>query len=482
MDLPISAFIIVAYYVLVMVIFFKVLLENKNPLKTQSYLLLLVLLPVFGLVIYLFFGVNFRKQKLFSRKGITDNKVIQQWGQVYSERLHYSKEYLKEALGNKSKLLFLFWRNSGAPVTLQNQVKILNNGEEKFPELLKQLQSAQNHIHIEYYIFEEGEIWNRIMDILCAKARQGVEVRLIYDSLGSNNLKNSSLRRLKKASVECGAYNPVIFPTLANRVNYRDHRKIVVVDGKTGFTGGINISDRYINNSKSDLYWRDTHCMIKGNAVYSLQIQFLLNWRFVSKKLLPISEKYFPPIPKIEGVPTAVLGSQPDSDFAHIMEAYFQMIHAAENEVLITTPYFIPNGSILTALKVTAKSGVAVKLLLPGKSDTFFVQAAGFSYVEDLLENDIEVYLYEKGMIHSKVMIIDGEFCSVGTANFDYRSFDNNAEVNAFFFDNKVGEKLRNDFYRDLRYSQKIKLESWHNRPLGVKLVGSIGRLVAPLL
>ena len=163
MDLPISAFIIVAYYVLVMVIFFKVLLENKNPLKTQSYLLLLVLLPVFGLVIYLFFGVNFRKQKLFSRKGITDNKVIQQWGQVYSERLHHSKEYLKEALGNKSKLLFLFWRNSGAPVTLQNQVKILNNGEEKFPELLKQLQSAQNHIHIEYYIFEEGEIWNRIV-------------------------------------------------------------------------------------------------------------------------------------------------------------------------------------------------------------------------------------------------------------------------------------------------------------------------------
>ena len=482
MDFSLLLFAIVAYFVLVIVIFFRVLLENKNPVKTQSYLLLLIFLPVFGLIIYIFFGVNFRKEKLFSRKGITDNKLMQEWQQVYQNRLDNRKANLLETWGRIGRFPFLFWRNSRAPLTFYNQVKILNNGEEKFPELIRQLEKAESHIHIEYYIFEEGDIWNQIMDILCAKAKSKVEVRMIYDSIGSSNLKNSSLRRLRKSGVITAAYSPVIFPRLTNRVNYRDHRKIVVIDGKVGFTGGINISDRYINNGKYDLYWRDVHCMIRGDAVNTLQVQFFLNWYFTKKQLIPFEGQYFPAIEKTEGVRTAIIGSQPDSNFANIMEAYYQMIHAAENEVLIVTPYFIPNSSILTAMAVTAKSGISVKLLLPGKSDSFFVQAASLSYVDELLENDIEVYLYEKGMVHSKVMVVDGQICSIGTANMDYRSFDNNAEVNAFFLDTGVGGKLRNDFYKDLENARKVVPDEWKNRPLRIKLVGSIARLIAPLL
>ena len=482
MSFSLLFFTIAAYFALVIVIFFRVLLENKNPLKTQSYLLLLIFLPVFGLFIYIFFGVNFRKQKLFSRKGIADNKLMREWQQVYQHRLENRKGHLQETLGSTGRFPFLFWRNSRAPVTFSNQVKIFNNGEEKFPVLTEQLKTAEDHIHIEYYIFEEGDTWDQIMDILCAKAGNGVEVRMIYDSIGSSNLKKSSLRRLQKAGVVTAAYNRVIFPRLTNRVNYRDHRKIVVIDGKVGFTGGINISDRYINNGKYDLYWRDVHCMVQGDAVHTLQVQFFLNWYFTKKQLIPFDRQYFPDVEKIDGIPTAIIGSQPDSNFANIMEAYYQMIHAAQKEVLIVTPYFIPNSSIMTAMAVTAKSGISVKLLLPGKPDTFFVHAASLSYVDELLENDIEVYLYEKGMVHSKVMIVDSRLCSIGTANIDYRSFDNNAEVNAFFFDGEVGEKLREDFYKDLEDARKVVPGEWKNRPLPIKLVGSIARLIAPLL
>lgn len=222
--------------------------------------------------------------------------------------------------------------------------------------------------------------------------------------------------------------------------------------------------------------------MITGDAAKGLQVQFFLNWFFTKKELILFEEQYFPEMEKFEGVPTAIVGSQPDSDYASIMEGYYQMIHVAREEVLIATPYFVPNTSILTALRVTAKSGVSVKILLPGKSDTLFVHLASLSYVEELLENDIEVYFYEKGMMHSKVMIVDGEVCSVGTANMDYRSFDNNSEVNAFFFSKEVSEKLRQDFYADLKDARKVEPEEWKKRSLKIKLIGSIGRLIAPLL
>lgn len=477
----ISVVILSLYYAVVIVFFFRILLENKNPLKTQSYLLLMVLLPVIGMLIYLFFGVNYRKQKLYSRKGFTDQKIIQRWIKDYDNLLNQSTEDVQEYLNEKAKLPFLFWRNNFSSMSSNNLVKIFRNGEQKFPVLLKALRSAKHHIHIEYYIFDEDEIGQQVMDILIERAKVGVEVRMIVDALGSN-IHHKSIKKLKTNGVAFHEYHPVYFSSLANRVNYRDHRKIVVIDGVIGFVGGINIADRYINKGKSDLYWRDTHCKIEGEAVYSLQVLFILNWYFVSKSLIQPGMDYFPIMQKRGEVLTSIISSDPDSDNPNLMEGYFSMINTAREEILIITPYFIPNESVLTALKTCAKGGVKVKLLMPADPDSLFVHSASLTYMGELLRNDIEVYMYNKGMIHAKVMIIDEELSTIGTANMDYRSFDNNAEVNAVFFDQDIAKELKEQYLEDLDNASRLDYLAWKKRPLRIKLIGSIGRLVAPLL
>lgn len=478
----ITVILLAVYYAIVIVFFFRILLENKNPLKTQSYLLLMVLLPIIGMLIYLFFGVNFRRQKLYSRKGFSDQRIIQSWIKDYDKLLSGSFDDVHQYLNEKAKLPFLFWRNNFSSLSANNFVQVFTNGEEKFPVLLDKLRTAQHHIHLEYYIFDDDVLGNKVMDILCERAQNGVEVRMIVDALGSNKLRQKSIKRLKKSGVVYYEYHPVIFTSLANRVNYRDHRKIVVVDGSIGFVGGINVADKYINTKESTNYWRDTHCMIEGEAVHSLQILFILNWYFVSKNLIHPNISYFPEISKKGDTLTSIISSDPDSDNPNLMEGYFSMITTARNEILIITPYFIPNESVLTALKTSAKGGAKVILLLPQESDSVFVHSASLTYMGELLKNDIQVYLYKKGMIHSKVMIIDEELSTIGTANLDYRSFDNNAEVNAVFFDQELAVELKDQFLKDLINAEKLDYLSWKNRPLRIKLIGSFGRLVSPLL
>ena len=478
-----SVIFLSVYYGVVIIFFFKVLLENKNPLKTQSYLILMVLLPVLGLLIYLFFGINFRKQKLFSRKGFQEQKIIQRWIKEYDNLLVNSTESVREYLHEKAKLPYLFWRNNYSMLTGNNSVRFLYNGEEKFPVLLEKLKQARHHIHMEYYLIEDDDIGNRVIDVLCQKSIEGITVRLIADDLGCNKIKDRTWKKLRKSGVKVKKYNPVIFTSLANRVNYRDHRKIVVIDGEMAFVGGINIADRYINREgKKGMYWRDTHCLIEGEATYSLQVLFMLNWYFVSKELLYPTGDLFPRFGTKGRVVTSIISSDPDSDFPNLMEAYFGMITSATREILISTPYFIPNESVLTALKTAAKGGVKVVLLLPGVADTFFVHAASLTFIGELLRNDIQVYYYTKGMIHSKIMIIDEELSTVGTANMDYRSFDNNAEVNAVFFDEGVARELKKQFEKDLAHARQVDYIVWKGRPFREKIIGSLGRLVAPLL
>lgn len=470
------------YYAVVVVFFFHILLENKNPLKTQSYLLLMVLLPVIGMLIYLSFGINYRKQKMYSRKRFTDQKIIQRWISEYDKLLNKSSHDVHEYLNEKARLPFLFWRNNYSALSANNDVKIFKNGEEKFPALLKALRDARHHIHMEYYIIDDDTIGNSVIEMLCDKSKSGVDVRLILDALGCSDLRKSTLSRMRESGIQFYKYRPVIFTKLANRVNYRDHRKIVIVDGELGFVGGINIADRYVNDVPGKLYWRDTHCMIQGEAVYSLQILFILNWYFVSNTLLQPEIEYFPVIENRGDILTSIISSDPDSDNPNLMEGYFSMINTAREEILIITPYFIPNESMLTALKTCAKGGVKVKLLMPADPDSTFVHSASLTYMGEMLRNDIDVYLYEKGMIHAKVLIIDEEVSTVGTANMDYRSFDNNAEVNAVFFDLGISGKLKSQFLEDLKSARKLDYIEWKNRPLRIKLIGSFGRLVAPLL
>ncbi len=471
--------LIMVYYAWVIFAVIKILLENKNPLKTHSYLLLLVLLPIAGLVIYLFFGQDYRRHKFFSRKKAIDSSIVES---IVNDQLNLA--YQHELIGNeqvmsKSNIIKLLLRNNNAFLTKNNKVEMLINGEHKFDLLLKDLDKAKHHIHLEYYIFEEDEIGNIIIDKLIQKSTEGVMVRFIYDSVGSS-ISASTINRLKKTGVISAPIMPVYLRKFS-KANYRDHRKIVVIDGNTGYVGGINVADRYVNKA-GQKYWRDTHLRIQGNAVYSLQIAFILNWYYAAKEKLQFTSSLFPTI-KAEGDQCVqIAGSGPDTDWASIMQAFFVAITSATKRVWISSPYFIPNEPVLTAIKTAALSGIDVQIIFPHQPDSVIVHAASMSYMKEVLEAGVKVHLYTKGFVHAKTLLVDDVFSSVGTANMDYRSFDQNYEINAMVYSESFASQLEKQFLIDVEQCVPLQLSRWEQRPTRTKLLESIARLLAPLL
>ncbi len=469
------------YYVILFFVVVSLLLENKNPLKTTSYLLLVLLLPVIGIVIYFFFGQNLRKRRIFSKRQLINTA----FGQQYVDD-HLNSEY-KTSLPDIPnvqyyKKLVRFLNKDLSPLSHWNKVTVLKNGEEKFEKLMEALEGATRHIHIEYYIFSNDEVGGALSDLLIRKAGEGVEIRLILDAVGSFSLKRSYYRKMRDAGIQIYEFMPVLFPSLTSKINYRDHRKIVVIDGKTGFTGGINIDDRYINNGKHSLFWRDTHLMIEGEAVKTLQLLFILNWQFVCGENWLPSKEYFPDAPEKEGHFVQVNASGPDWELASIMDSFFLAISGAKETIKIATPYFIPNESILNAIITAAKSGIDVELMVPYRSDSRIVQAASLSFMTVLLEAGVKVFLYQKGFLHSKVMLVDGNFATVGTANMDYRSFDLNYEVNTYLYSDDLALELDRHFEEDKTHCVQLNLARWRDRPLRHKLMTSACRILAPLL
>lgn len=380
------------------------------------------------------------------------------------------------------KLPTLFYNIEQVNFTYNNKIQVLNNGEEKFPKLLEELKNAEKSIHLDYYIITDDLIGSQIFEILCKKALEGISVKIIYDDVGSSISRNG-LNKLSAAGVQAFPYMPVLFSRLAHKANYRNHRKIVVIDNETGFVGGINIKDKYINPNKSGLYWRDTHIMIKGEAVIDLQYLFISDWYFVSGQKIDLNEVRYENKHKISShLPTSILGSDYGKSNQTIMEAFFGIITSAQEEILITTPYFIPDESIFNALKITSKSGVKVKLIIPEKTDIRTAFYASQTYLKELILSGVEVYFYTKGMMHSKTMIIDSLISTVGSTNMDQRSFSLNAEVNAFIHDKEIAEQLRFNFEEDLKECYKLRLIDLKNRPWYVKVLSSIARLIAPIL
>ena len=357
------------------------------------------------------------------------------------------------------------------------------NGEQKFPDLLQAMKEAKHHLHIEYYIFEYDEIGMQVIDMMIRKATEGVEVRFIYDDFGSPALKKETERRLQEAGVEVYPFYKVHFYLLANRLNYRNHRKIVVIDGKTGFVGGINVSDKYINNGKNKLYWRDTHLRIDGPAVYYLQYLFITDWNFCCAKKLNPGPLYFAKMEEEKKeCYVQIAAGGPDSFMPSILYSQLQAINLAEEEILITTPYFIPGDSILDALCIAALSGLTVKLLVPGKSDSKFVNAASRSYYTELLQAGVEIYLYQKGFVHAKTMVSDGKLSVIGTANMDNRSFDLNFEVNALVYDKEIAGQMRKQFFEDISYAERIDKEAWLSRSAFRQLPEKVAKLFSPVM
>jgi len=469
-------FLVTAIPVAVMII-----LEKRSPFKTIAWILVLILVPVIGLVFYLFFGQEFRKQKLFSRRGIKSLSKIRRLSTKQLREIEHTDLQLSPEVLEKKNIIRLLLNNSSSLLTTGNQLKILNNGTETFEAIFAAIKKAKHHIHLEYYIFSEDKIGNQVKDLLIKKSREGVEVRIIVDDVGSWDLKEKYFNELRENGIEIYPFMEVRFPRLTSRVNFRNHRKILIVDGIIGFTGGINIADRYIDGKPKIGPWRDTHLQITGDAVATMQVVFAADWYFVINENLT-GEKYFTPLTEESGTPVQITASGPDSDWECIEQAYFAAILNAKDYVYVTSPYFMPPQTIVSALKTAALSGVDVRIIIPEKSDAVTSKWCSFSYVEQLLEAGIKIYFYQNGFIHSKTLMIDDIFSTIGTTNLDFRSLETNFEINAFIYEQKFTRLMLKHFTNDLKNSREIKLSEWKKRPWRFKLRESLAHIVSPML
>ncbi|WP_027126400.1 cardiolipin synthase [Gelidibacter mesophilus] len=475
----------IAYALLVIIVILRVLLDTRSSTKALAYILFIIFVPFIGMIFYFTVGINYRKRKLYSKKIVEDEpfrKSIKSKLHAYSESISHSG-LLASEYQNLSEFIL---RSGSSPLTANNRVKLLINGEEKFPELLAALENAKSHIHIEYYIYEDDVTGNSVADVLIRKAQEGVEVRFMYDDFGSR-LGRAFIKKLEDAGVQTIPFYKIIWYAFANRLNYRNHRKIIIIDGTTSFIGGINMSDRYRNDFQKEnhLFWRDTHLMIEGVATSYLQYLFLCDWNFCSPHRLDYDKVYFPDQSNhevLEDEVVQIAASGPDSPQPLIFYSLLEAIASAKKCIYITSPYFIPGESLMDVLIIAVQSGLDVKILIPGISDSKMVNAAAGAYYTELIQYGAKIYKYNKGFVHAKTMVIDDNLAIVGSANMDYRSFDLNFEVNAMVYSKTIARQLTEVFEEDLAASELIDAEQWLSRPKYMKLWEKMVRLLSPFL
>ncbi len=474
---------VLLYIYLVGSTLFTIIKDKRDPVKTISWILVMIMIPVIGFLLYMLFGRNYRRRKIFSQKYfITSKRHLAHVSQQLEQFSLGAPSFDNEAYKNRD-IVTLLLNNAKSPLTFNTHMEILNDGEQTFDKILYELQAAQQFIHLEYYILCDDNIGNQIADILIQKAQEGVEVRLIYDDVGSWSLPSKYVDRLREAGVKVAAFMPVIFPLFTSSINNRNHRKIIVIDGYRSFTGGINIADKYIYGNQKVGAWRDTHVYLEGEASLSLHSVFAADWLFLTGERL--SKRRYIDIPEMiyfGNTPIQIAYSGPDSDWRNILQTFFCAITRAQRHIYISTPYFLPNDAMLTAIKVAAMSGLDVRIMLPKVSDSKLVYLATCSYISELLQAKVRVYLYEAGFNHSKIIMIDSSLSSIGTANMDVRSFDDNFEVSALIYSAEKTKELEARFLQDIELSQEIDLESWHNRKKQRSFMEGLARLFTPLL
>lgn len=496
--MSIGGFLFLSYlvisYVAGAIISMSIILENRDPARTVTWLLIFILLPGIGLVIYAVFGRNIRKRKLFKTQKLANSikeeklfenlKEIEELVEIEQDCIKQSKLLNEDKDENTKKRVISLLLNTGMfPFTTNNKIDVYIDGIQKFENLIKDIKEAKEHIHLEYFIIKDSDIGRKIKDLLIEKAKEGVKIRILYDDVGCWRFwfHRKYFNEMKKNGIEIQPFLPAKFPVIGGKLNYRNHRKIVVIDGKIGYTGGINIGDEYVGKNKKFGYWRDTHIRIQGTSVYMLQMVFLIDWYYTTRDVIMV-KKYFPKMAYCGDSMVQVVASGPDSDWEAIHYAYFSAICQAKKNIYIETPYFIPDESILRALKSAALSGVDVRIIFPKIADHKIVNSASYSYFDDILRSGGKVYLYTKGFIHSKIVIIDDKIASTGSANMDLRSFMLNFEINAFIYDKKVVEIMTKDFFDDLDNSEEIKDADFSERNFAIKVKESIARLFSPIL
>ena len=447
--------------------------ENRNPLKSLAWVTVLLLLPAVGLVLYLFFGRSIKNRRMISRRNKRRLRRREQFNGGAREL---------EKLSDNNRQLARLARSLGAAYYPGNSLEIYNTGSEKFAALKRDLLSARQFIHLQYYIFEDDTIGKEIADILMERARAGVAVRVIYDHVGSLHVKNRFFKTMRQAGVDIQPFFKVTFPMLSSRLNWRNHRKIVVIDGKVGYIGGMNIADRYITGAPKFESWRDVHVRLTGPAVVSLQYSFAVDWNFMGQPLLEeqCDKQYSVSADTAAGIQT--LTSGPMDRWHNMALLFHRTICGARKHVYLQTPYFLPTESLLKALQNAALSGVDVRVMIPHRSDSMMLVYASRSYITECLQAGVKFYFYEAGMLHSKVLIIDDNFSTLGSTNFDYRSVEHNFEANMLVYSEDVNARLQKIFLDDQKNSTRIRPAQWRKRSLAHKAFESILRLLSPIL
>jgi len=476
---PYSRLIFTILYAVTAVAIICVLLsENRNPVKTLAWITVLVLLPLFGIILYLFFGRSLRHVRMISRKKrqrLTSREDIKHLMRSQPV-IHY--DTLKS---ERQQMINLVSSIHGSPFLANNDVTIFTNGKDKFDAYKHDLLAAKSYIHIQYYIIENDKIGNEIADILKQKVTEGVKVRVLYDHVGSFHFDMSYFKKLRKAGADVYPFMKITFPEFANRINWRNHRKITVIDGKVGYIGGMNIADRYIDGGKMGK-WRDTHLRVIGDIVAALQVSFAIDWNFMKRELIEEPVEMVDPKSISNPIGMQMVTGGPTSQWVNMAFVFQKAIDSARKCVYIQTPYFLPSDSLLKALQVAALSKVDVRLMIPRKPDSILLRYASYSYVKQCLTAGIKIYFYEPGMLHSKVVVVDDDFVTTGSTNFDFRSFEHNFESNVLLYSREFNQRMKDLMLVDMKECTRINLRTWRKRPLWQKAVESVVRLFGPLL
>lgn len=458
-------------------VFSLIFIERKDPTTTWAWLLILLLIPGVGFILYLLLGQNLSRQKIFREKKIIDKTRAA--GLQEMQEIHGIK---RELQGNYSDLILMNYNYCESIFTTGNETKIYISGEKKFKDLINDIRAAKKFIHIEYYIFRFDELGKAIINELHEKVNQGVEVRLLVDGMGSKFLKKKNIKYIESLGIKFSIFFPGIFPRINTRINYRNHRKIVVIDGEIGYVGGFNVGNEYINRGHQFKFWRDTHLRVKGQAVNELNKRFVLDWDYAANENFDNIIKYFPKAKDYGDVGIQIVSSGPDHMDEYIKIAYMKIINNAQKYVYIQTPYLVPDEPMLEALRISALSGVDVRIIVPGVPDHFFMEWILSANIDNLINYGVKIYRYNNGFIHSKTIVSDDIVSSIGTANMDNRSFRLNFEVNAFIYDTNVAKEQAKIFLNDEKFSTLVTKEIHDGRSRVLRIKESLIRLVAPIL
>lgn len=473
---------IAIYVINVLIAISIIFLERKNPSSTLAWILVLFFLPIVGAVFYIVFAQNLSRKKIYKLTTSESRVIRDSLKEQIKEMDNNSFIYANNAVVTWRHMIKLNQVYGDSFLTQNNNIEIYTDGKKLFNEMLKDIKNAKYSVSVMYFIIKDDMVGKKFLDALIEKAKEGIQVRLLVDALGSRRMNKARIKEFKKHGGKVAYFFKPRFKYFTLNINYRNHRKIMVIDEEVAYTGGFNVANEYLGFKKKFGNWRDTHIRLVGGAVQDLNAIFILDWRFASKEAYELEEVYYSPISQEGQSPVQIVMSGPNSQKEEIKRAMMRMITYAENKIYLQTPYFVPDLSMLESLKMAAQSGVDVRIMIPSIPDHMFVYWANYSYCGELIKSGARVFIYEDGFLHAKTLVVDGQVATVGSANFDRRSFKLNFETNAFIYDKGFSKKMEKIFLDDMKKGSELTLDIYEKRSKLTKIKEAVSRLLSDIL